>query len=238
MNATNMNIEDIKAHLRKDYGRWPWQWPKKSDRCMISEHQWSQINWTKEEIERNIVLPHKMWNMRHDDWPINKKAWRGDDARGSRAPLGHYKNQVKVPVFIEGRGVARWMTPGDTSVVEVPAFADYGKLLTVATMPRLVVCIERNPGSPDFGRTRTFKLPDFLREYGPTALQKFSKRSYLKRFPHHVSYSYVITNREIVGVSKSLTGADTVAFWRSGARWDSLDKYFIENAFFAGLRWN
>ena len=48
----------------------------------------------------------------------------------------------------------------------------------------------------------------------------------------------MIVKKEIVGVSKETTGADIVWFYRYGRRWDSLDDYYVKDAFYAGLRWN
>ena len=126
MDSSQMTIEEIKFHLRKEYGKWPWQGPKKKDRLFLKEEQWALIDWTDIEKKRNAALPHKMWNMRHDDllWPKCYE-WRGDDAYGYRAGEGHPKYMPILPKLVEGRGIARWMAPGDASVVEVPKLADY-----------------------------------------------------------------------------------------------------------------
>jgi len=241
MDASQMSIDEIKAHLRKDYGRWPWQAPKKKDRCLIAEWQWSQIDWTEEEQERNIALPHKMWNMRHDDWLWPRSyAWRGDDAYGSRAPEGHPKHMPELPQLVEGRGIARWMAAGDASVVEVPELADYRKVWTPDNLPEIIEFWERRPGHKDFyeghdrGRLIRWAKKNFLRTYAPSSLQKFSKRSLLIRNPYHFSRHIMVHKNEL------FTGdykPDWVFLYRRGWRWDSYDGY-MKKGFYTGLRWN
>lgn len=246
MDATQMTIDEIKAHLRKDYGPWykrtPLNRPTRADRCFISEEQWAQIDWTDEEIHRNIALPHKLWNMRHDDllWPMCYN-WRGDDAFGYRAGEGHSKYMPELPRLVEGRGVARWMSAGDASVVEVPRFRDYEHKWTVENMPEVIEFFERKVGHPDFydghdaSRLIRWSKKNFLRTYAPSSLQKFSDASHLVRYPDHVScHKMLKKNEKYVGDDKP----DLVVFYRRGWRWDSYDGYMIKNAFYAGLRWN
>ena len=233
-----MNIEEIKKHLRKEYGKWPWQGPKRSDRLFLTEEQWEQIDWTPEEIERNIALPHKLWNMRHDDhlWPRNYQ-WRGNDAYGYRAGEGHPKYMPKLPKLVEGRGIARWMADGDSSVAEVPELSDYRKVWTPDNLPQIIEFYERNPGNPNFGKgLLKYSQKTFLKTYAPSALQKFSNRSYLLRDPKHVSLHKMIQKNEVVGDPNSK--ADWVLFKRKGCRWDSYDGYIIKDATFYGLHWN
>lgn len=237
MDSTNMTIDEIKKHLRKEY-KW-YKCPKKSDRLLITEEQWQQIGWTQAEQTRNIALPHKMWNMRHDDWVWPRcHAWRGDDAYGYRAKEGHPKYLPRLPQLVEGRGISRWMSDGDASVAEVPKLADYRTLWTPDNLPEIVEFWERKPGAPHYGELVTWAKKNFLRTYAPSSLQKFSKRSYLLRDPRHVSYSYVFKKNEVPGKPKSETGADLVAFYRRGWRWDSYDGYMVKNAIYVGGRWN
>jgi len=238
MNVNNMTLGEIKAHLRKEYKFF--ECPKKSDRLEIPENVWQQIDWTQEEMTRNIALPHKMWNMRHDDhiWPWCKK-FRGEDAYGYRAGEGHPKYMPELPKLVEGRGISRWISLHDLSRVEVPKFNDYGNKWTINNMPEIIEFYERNPKNPNYGKDLLkYQKKNFLAIYAPSSLQKFSKRSYLLRDPHHISWHYMIKKREQIGVSKDKTGPDTVAFHRRGNRWDSIDGYMIKGAWYSGLRWN
>jgi hypothetical protein len=180
-----------------------------------------------------------MWNMRHDDhlWPACRE-WRGDDAYGYRAGEGHPKFMPRLPQLVEGRGIARWISDGNASVVEVSKFSDYRTLWTPDAMPEVIEFYERNPDHPDYGKWIRWSKKNFLRTYGPSAVQKFSKRSYLLRAPYHYSRHFMINKNEVVGKTKSETGADLVAFARAGNRWDSLDGYMIKNAYYIGGRWN
>lgn len=233
-----MTIDEIKTKLRKKHGFF--ECPKKKDRIFLTEQQWSQIDWTDEEKFINAALPHKLWNMRHDDhlWPWCQK-FRGEDAKGYRAGEGHPKYMPQLPTLVKGRGISRWMSHGDASVIEVPAFASFHNTWTLDNIPEVVEFYERNPGHPDYkkGLIRWSKK-NFLRIYAPSALQKFSKRSYLERTPKHISWHYLIKKNEVIGIPKDQTGADLVALYRRGFRWDSYDGYFIEDAFYTGLRWN
>lgn len=236
MDGSTMTIEEIKKHLRKDYGKWPWQKPTKEDRLQITEEQWAQIDWTPEEIERNCALPHKMWNMRSDDqvWPLCYR-WRGDSAYGYRAGEGHAKFMPELPQLVEGRGIARWMARHDTSVVEVPEFADYRQIWRPDNLPQVIEFYERKGENPHFGQKLTMPKEEFLATYSPTPLQKFSKRSKLLLDPHHYSWHRMIQQNE------HYTGddfPDWVVFYRIGARMDSFDSYYVLNAFYFGLHWN
>jgi len=227
------DIEELKKKLRKEYGFF--ECPKKEDRILLTEEEWAAIDWTEEEKERNICLPHKMWNMRHDDhlWPWCHN-WRGDDAYGWRAGEGHKKYFPRIPQLVEGRGIARWMTTNDKSILEIPAFADYQKTWTPDNLPDEIHGIERQ-GGPNFGKEIILPKAEFLKVYAPSSLQKFSNKSWLKRFPYHVSYHRMIKKREILHTDSP---PDIVYFWRYGWRWDSYDEYMVESATYVGLRWN
>jgi len=241
MDATNMTLDEIKAHLRRDYGFF--ECPKKEDRLDIPQDKFELIDWTLEEKQRNCALPSKMWNRRHDDhiWPMCKN-WRGDDAYGFRAGEvfpeqgdEHPKFLPGLPKLVEGRGIARWMASADASVVEVPKLADYRTLWTPDNLPQVIEFYERKGGHPKFGELQRWAKKNFLRTYAPSSLQKFSKRSYLLREPYHISRHLMIKKREKYHGDYE---PDTVAFFRKGWRWDSLDRYFVKNAFYVGLRWN
>lgn len=235
MDSSLLTIDEIKAHLRKDYP-W-WKCPKKSDRLLITEEQWAQIDWTEEETFRNAPLPHKMWNMRHDDhfWPRCHN-WRGDDAYGYRAPEGHPRRMPKLPKLVVGRGIARWMADGDASVAEVPEFAGYHTEITDRHMPAQIEFVERKCGHPEYGKIKKMSTPEFLEIYAPSALQKFSERSWLKREPYHISHHYIIEKNE--DYCSRENGPDLVWLSRYGWRWDSFDGYFRKRAIYTGLRWN
>jgi len=229
-----MTLQEIEDHLRKDYGFF--ECPQKSDRLLITEEIWSQIDWTEEEKYRNAALPHKIWNMRHDDnpWPSCHN-WRGDDAYGPRAGVVHDKYFHPLPQLVKGRGIARWMTCGDTSVLEIPLFKDYSVTWTTSTIPNEIEVIERQCGSVNYGSTFTITKQDLLSNYAPSPLQKFSDKSYLETYPTHKSYHIMLKkNEDYCGDGPD----DDVYFWRSGWRWDSFDSYYIKGAFYIGGHWN
>ena len=234
MDANKMTLDEIKKHLRKDY-KW-YECPKKYDRLMLPEDIWIQINWTQAEKTRNIALPHKLWNMLHDDllWP-RCRSWRGDDAYGYRAGEGHPKYMPELPKLVEGRGIARWMAKGDSSVAEVLQFADYRTLWTEDNMPEIIEFFERKYGHPDFGKQLRLAKKNFLKMYSPSSLQKFSKRSYLLREPYHYSKHIMVQKNELY---EGKYKPDWVFFYRRGWRWDSYDGYMVKNGFYVGLRWN
>ena len=234
-NYRDMTITEIKDHLRKDYGFW--ECPQKHDRLLMSEEVWTQIDWTEEEIYRNIALPHKIWNMKHDDhrWP-GCKQWRGDDAKGPRAGVGHDKYFPPLPQLVKGRGIVRWMTRGDTSVIEIPLFKDYSVTWTTSTIPAIIEIVERKPGHVLYGSTYTITKEYLLSNYAPSPLQKFSEKSYLETWPIHKSYHVMFEKRETY-LGKP-NGPDSVYFWRIGWRWDSYDDYYIKGAKYLGGHWN
>lgn len=212
---------------------------RKEDNHWWTEKEWQAKAWTEEEKHRNAALPHHMWNWKQNDriWPMCKQ-YRGENALGPRAEGYPDKFIPDLPVLIKGRGIARWMSSGDKSVAEVPAFADYKKRWTVENMPEIINFIERNPGNPNYGKKLTYAKKNFIRTYAPSSIQKFSRRSLLVRFPDHLSWHRMIKKNEVAGKSKKETGADLVLFYRNGIRWDSYDRYFIKKAIYFGLRWN
>lgn len=228
-------IQEVIDQLRRDYSTF--ECPQKSDRMHIPEDVWQQIDWTEEERYRNAALPHKMWNMRHDDhqWPSCKK-WRGDDAFGPRAGEGHDKYFSELPQLVKGQGIARWMAAGDVSVIEIPLFKDYEVTWTTSTIPATLDIVERNCVRPDYGQTRTITKEYLLATYAPSPIQKFSEKSWLETSPKHVSYHTTLDKRE--DYCSKPEGPDKVYFWRSGWRWDSIDRYFVKGAFYVGGHWN
>lgn len=238
MNPQYMSVEEVTAHLRKKYGFF--ECVKKSDRLFIPDNIWKQIDWTEKEIKINAGLPHKMWNMRHDDnpWPLCKK-FRGHDAYGPRArKLNSCKFLMTPPTLVEGRGITRWMGIKDMSVLEIPLFEDYKNLWTPENIPDQFDAYERKPNHPNFGKKILMSKHGLFLVYGPTALQKFSDKSWLKRNPYHISYHKMLKRREAIGEGKDITGADRVWFYRYGWRWDSLDDYYNKRGAYAGLAWN
>lgn len=230
-----MTIREITDHLRKDYG--PFECPQKHDRLLMPEHVWVQIDWTEDEKYRNAALPHKLWNMRHDDheWP-GCKQWRGVDAKGPRAGVGHDKYFPTLPQVIIGRGIARWMTAGDTSIIEIYSFKDYSIDWTTSTIPLMIDVVERKPGHPEFGLVKTITKEYLLSNYAPSPLQKFSDKSYLETYPPHKSYHIMFEKRETYDGKPN--GPDSVYFYRYGWRWDSFDSYYIKGAKYIGGHWN
>ena len=232
---TTMTLQEIKDYLRKDYRTF--DCPKKSDRLFISDEVWQQIDWSQEELYRNAALPHKMWNMRHDDhkWPACKQ-WRGDDAFGPLAGIGHDKYFPPLPQLVIGRGIARWMTQGDTSVIEINLFKDYNTLWTLGSIPNTIEVIERKHRHINYGKTFTLTKEELTASYAPSPLQKFSDKSYLEVYPTHKSYHIMIDKKETY--TGKPDGPDEVYFWRYGWRWDSNDSYYIKGAKYIGGHWN
>ena len=169
-NYREMTLQEIKDHLRKDYSAF--ECPQKHDRLLISEAIWQQIDWTEEEQYRNAALPHKIWNMRHDDhvWP-GCKQWRGDDAKGPLAGVGHDKYFPPLPRLVKGNGIARWMTRKDKSIIEIEVFKDYKTTWTIENLPLTVEVVERQSG-PNFGKVFTLTKEELLASYAPSPLQK------------------------------------------------------------------
>lgn len=232
-----ITVEDYKKALRRTWGLF--ECPKKEDRVFIPEGIWQQIDWTQEEKDRNAALPHKLWNMRHDDniWPFCHD-WRGDDAFGPLAAVGHPKYKQSPPKLIEGRGIARWMTNNDTSILEIPQLSFYENLWTVDNLPEYLGVIERRHSNPRFGEHYEISKLELLDAYAPTPLQKFSDRSYLKLDPFHISWHKMIKRREFLGDKIDIDAEDTVMFFRYGWRHDSYDNYYVKSATYVGLRWN
>ena len=234
MDSTGMTLEQVKAHLRKKYGFF--ECPKKSDRLFLTELHWQQMDWTDKEKYVNAALPHKMWNMRSDDqiWPWCK-TFRGETAYGHQAGPGHDKYFPILPKLVKGRGIARWMTERDTSIIEIDLFKDYSKEWTPDNIPDKIEAIERQSGQ-NYEKQLILTKQELLSAYAPTALQKFSKKSKLLRDPKHQSWHYMIDKNETY--HDQTDAKDKVAFVRHGWRWDSWDGYFIKNATFIGLTWN
>jgi len=230
-----MTLEEIKTHLRKEYASF--SCPQKSDRLIMSEDIWQQIDWTDEEKARNAALPHKLWNMRHDDneWP-GCHNWRGHDARGPRAGIGNPKYLPPLPVLVQGRGIARWMTANDESVLEIPLFKDYSVMWTTSTIPATLEVTERQCSRANYGETYTITKEELFEKYAPSPLQKFSDKSWLKVYPTHQSYHIMYKRNK--GYCGEGNIDDDIFFWRYGWRWDSGDNYYTKGGAFIGGHWN
>lgn len=228
-------LEEVVAHLRHEYKLS--ECPQRSDRLFLPEDVWQQIDWTKEEKYRNAALPHKLWNMRHDDhvWPMCHK-WRGDDAYGPRAGVGHDKYFPPLPQLVKGRGIARWLSVGDAKAIEIPLFKDYEVEWTTTTIPSTLEAVDRKCGSPTFGQTFIITKEDLLAEYAPSPLQKWSDKSWLEVYPKHLSYHKILKKNE--DYCGKPNGPDKVYFWRYGWRWDSFDNYYVKGAAYVGGHWN
>lgn len=233
--SSTMTLQEIKDHLRKEYSFF--ECPTRADRLFITEEIWQQIDWTEEEIYRNAAIPHKIWNMRQDDhgWP-KCQSFRGDNAKGPRAGEGHDKYLPPLPQLVKGRGIARWMSRGDTSVIEIPLFKDYSVTWTTSTIPATLEVVNRKCGDPNFGEVYTLTKEQLLASYAPSPLQKFSDKSYLETYPTHKSYHLIFKKNE--DYCGKPNGPDDVYFWRIGWRWDSYDDYYKEGGKYIGGRWN
>jgi len=231
-----MGVDAVVAHLRHEYDKY--ECPQKSDRMHIPEDVWQQIDWTDEEIYINAALPHKLWNMRHDDYEWHScHKFRGENAKGPLAGVGHDKYFPPLPVLVKGHGIARWMTAGDTSILEIPILKDYDITWTTTTLHNEMLVTERKCGHPNYGQTYTITKEDLLANYAPSPIQKFSDKSWLETYPYHVSYHTMIKKNEPYCGGKP-NGPDKVYFWRYGWRWDSLDNYYNKGGKYVGGHWN
>lgn len=232
----SLPLQEVIDHLRYDYGTF--ECPQKSDRMHIPEDVWQKIPWTEEEKYINAALPHKLWNMRHDDneWPSCHK-FRGEDAFGPLAGEGHDKYLPPLPQLVKGRGIARWMSSGDKKLIEIPLFKDYDVTWTPENIPATIEIVDRKCGSVTYGSTTTITKQELFAEYAPSPLQKFSDKSWLETYPYHVSYHIMFKKNEPYCGGKP-EGPDKVYFWRYGWRWDSLDNYYNKGGAYVGGHWN
>lgn len=128
------------------------------------------------------ALPEHLRSELHNDW-----IWplcyipRGWNAFGYRCKNWFCKWR-ETPKLIVGYGVARWMTNGDENLVETSEFQSRWLWW--------------------------WQVPDWLKDYGPSPLQKFSNLSFSIVWPFHVEFHW----------GKFL--------FRNGCRWDSLDGYY------------
>jgi hypothetical protein len=175
--------------------------------------------------------------MRHDDnpWPGCHR-FRGKDAYGPLAGEGHDKYFQALPKLVKGRGIARWLSVGDTKAIEIPLFKDYSVTWTTSTIPATLDVVDRKCGSATFGSTFTITKEQLFAEYAPSPLQKWSDKSWLETDPYHVSYHLIINKKETYCGKPD--GPDDVYFWRYGWRWDSLDNYYNKSGKYIGGRWN
>lgn len=230
-------VEEYKTHLRKKIPTFAC--PTREDRVHIPEEIWQQIDWTEREKFRNAALPHKLWNMRHDDnlWPACHD-WRGDDAFGPLAGVGHPKYKQSPPKLVKGRGIARWMNAGDSSIIEIPLLANYREIWTPENIPAMLDVIERQGGVRQAGEHFQLTKAELFATYGPSPLQKFSDQSWLVCDPYHISWHKMIKRREYLGDKIDPEATDKVLFFRYGWRWDSGDDYYVKAATYIGLAWN
>ena len=181
---------------------------RKETRINLTDAEWAARDWTEEQININCALPKHMWNWQQDDrvWPMCHE-FRGENAYGPRAKGLVVKGKTydimkkfipTPPKLVKGRGISRWMTVKDTSVIEIPLFDDYEKTWTPENIPEELEVIERNPGHPDYTKKKQMAKAQLLKDYAPTALQKFSDKSKLLRDPWHFSYHSMIQRREVI----------------------------------------
>jgi len=213
--------------------------PKKSDNHWWTESEWLSKKWTEKEIRINAALPHHMWGWKQNDrvWPMCQE-YRGKNAFGPRAQtIFPPKYKSIPPKLVKGRGISRWISAEDKSILHVPMFQNYSRIWYPNNLPDIIEGFETQRNE-NYLKPIRFRRKDFVRLYGPSSLQKFSDRSYLVRDPYHISSHRMIKRREQLHVSKKETGEDTVWLWRFGWRFDSLDNYYVKKAVYVGWNWN
>lgn len=202
-----------------------------------------------------LALPPHLRNKKHNDWiwPLSLIS-RGSNARGPREDLISKDYLPWPPKLIEGRGVCRWETAGAHSILYIPALENetLSLLSGYHVYGRSWMCVETNPGNPDFMKTKEVYFPfpivparvwDLQNDdgsftmrcepnvYSPSAIQYFSKSGYMRLYPDYYStwsaFDFKITD----GIKKWSRGF----FYRWGWRPDHLDVYYNWGPF-VGLR--
>ena len=210
----------------------------------------------------DLALPPHLRGRLHNDWaiwPFNKIS-RGWNAAGPRPPKDAKDYMAWPPKLVEGRGISRWETAGGDSIIHIPAL-DNCQITGAKFYGRNWLCVEMNPGKPDFMKSRdiffpawqeahVYDTPDpdrpgkFIQHcapdnYSPSALQKFSKQGYMELEPDYKSWWKVLKKRELPVWPE--TGDDRVMFYRAGNRPDHVDCYYncdkIIPIGFVGLKW-
>ena len=130
------------------------------------------------------------------------------------------------PRLIKGKGVARWEAKFKKyhSIILIPSFVD----ITIGpdVYNKEWDAIEKNHGAPDFNKPIKVKLFKGSEEgvYSPSALQRFSKKGWMKLDPWYVAQWYLVKQKgEELGMGPE---EDYFAFHRQGYRPDHVDSYY------------
>lgn len=187
------------------------------------------------------ALPEHMRERLHNDWPWPMSKLprslnaRGPRCKGSACVCGGQGFKAWPPKLVKGFGVARWESNGAGSILEIAGFANVW--IDAGVYGQEVIGVERNPGHPNFGAKTLVKLDwhampwadidGGLAAYSPSALQKFSDKSWMQLDP-----GYTAGHRLI---KRGQDGDDKALFWRYGWRPDHVDVYYNFGPY-AGLK--
>lgn len=224
----------------------------------------------KEFLGNPCALPDNLRNYQgtgkvklHNDWPpiLNKipRSWNATGPRCAKDSAGY---QAWPPKLEEGFAVCRWENGGASSIIEIPSlegrwvrgFEVYG---------REWLAVERNPGHPDFNKSKMITIPFWQEahvydvkqpdgkivtfaspnDYSPSTLQKFSQKGWVQFTNGFKSKWTIFKWRELPGLKKGILDPeeDTVWVTRSGSRPDHGDLYYNEDVAKPpnlSLRWN
>lgn len=200
------------------------------------------------------VLPPHLRGRLHNDWtgPF-KRVPRSWNARGPRVGPDDPGYAPWPPRFVEGFGVAKWETANDKvehhSVLFIPDLAKrYVKADEV--YGREWMAIERNPGHPEFGKTRdvllvwreavvndsphpweegNYRQNIVPNDHSPSALQEFSDRGWMRLDPKYYSRWWVL-KRDADGSPKDGRSPNM----RHGFRPDHEDEYYNKSFLYVG----
>jgi len=163
------------------------------------------------------ALPEHLKDKRHTDWvwPLSYIK-RSFNAFGPRCEQGTKGFRPWPPTLVEGYGVSRWEMDGDGhSIIEIPSFSE--RKINEDVYDRVHDAIEKNPGHPGYDKWHRVRLIKG-EGYSPSALQKFSKKGWMKLEPW-----YIAQWRHIKKVEDD---EDLVFFHREGYRPDHQDIYY------------
>lgn len=164
---------------------------------------------------------------RHWDWPWPLSyVKRSVNAFGPRCPEGSKGYRPWPPQLVKGEGVARWEAKFKTyhSIILIPEFINAE--IDAGVYNKTWDAVERNPGAPNFNNRTRVKLfkgrGDNL--YSPSALQRFSKKGWMKLSPWYISQWYLLKQMgNELGMGPK---EDFFAFHRQGYRPDHVDSYY------------
>ena len=163
------------------------------------------------------ALPDHLKGVLHNDWPWPlSKLERSINAFGPRCPIESPKYRRWPPYLIKGYGVSRWESTGATSIIHIPEFDN--KKVNSGIYGLTWDAIELNPANENYMKEIKVKLHGDG-EHSPSALQRFSKRGWMKLSPWYVAQWWKIKD---MGKGKE----DYYLFHRQGMRPDHQDKYY------------